>query len=86
MNFGLAQAQDYVLGLHDCCQVLADNPALGRNAEQLAPQLRRFEYRSDVVFYMEQGSGVFVIRVLGSSMDFKQHIKEKLRHFHIFKV
>lgn len=77
LNFGLAQAQEYVLGLHDCCQVLADNPALGRYADQLVPQLRRHEYRSDVVFYMEQGNGVFIIRVLGSSMDIKQHIKSK---------
>jgi toxin ParE1/3/4 len=40
-NFGLEQAQAYLLGLHDRFQLLVDNPGVGRSASQLAPKLRR---------------------------------------------
>ena len=42
LNFGLEQAQEYLLGLHERFQTLAQNPMHGRNADQLAPELRRF--------------------------------------------
>lgn len=55
LNFGLEQAQEYLLRLHRCFQTVAETPMVGRRAEQLAPQLRRFEYQSHVVFYVPEG-------------------------------
>ena len=72
-NFGLGQAQDYLNGLHQRFEELAERPALGRGADRLAPGLRRFPYQSHVVFYKPEDRGVLIVRVLHESMDVPRH-------------
>ena len=74
LNFGLKQAQNYLNGLHARFANLADHPALGSSADQLAPALRRYEYQSHVVFYKPAGDSVLIVRVLHESMDFPRHL------------
>jgi toxin ParE1/3/4 len=74
-EFGLEQARAYLLGLHQRFEMLAEQPELGRNAEELAPDLRRSEYRSHVVFYVPKTEGVRIVRVLHESMDVKRHLE-----------
>ncbi len=73
VNFGLTQAQDYLNGLHERFGNLSQQPSLGRKADQLAPQLRRYEYRSHVVFYVQESNGVVIVRVLHRNMDAPMH-------------
>lgn len=73
LNFGLEQAQEYLLGLHERFQTLAQNPMHGRKADQLAPELRRFDYQSHVVFYLPKHDGVRIVRVLHEGMDAPRH-------------
>ena len=73
MNFGLEQARDYLNGLHRRFGDLAEGPVLGRGVERLAPGLRRYPYRSHVVFYMSEDQGVLIVRVLHESMDAPRH-------------
>jgi len=80
LNFGLEQAQAYLLGLHERFQLLADNPGVGRRASQLAPELRRHEYQSHVIFYLPKEKGALIVRVLHSRMDAKRHFGETDRH------
>lgn len=80
LNFGLEQAQAYLLGLHERFQILADNPGVGRSAVQLAPELRRHEYQSHVVFYIPKEKGTLILRVLHSRMDAKRHFAETGEH------
>ena len=80
LNFGLEQAQAYLLGLHERFQILADNPGIGRNAAQLAPEIRCHEYQSHVVFYIPKKKGVLIVRVLHSRMDAKRHFGETDEH------
>ena len=75
LNFGLEQAQAYLLGLHKRFQHLADNPNFGRNADQLAPRLRRYDYQSHVVFYIPTEQGVLIVRVLHERMDPDRHFR-----------
>ena len=74
LNYGRAQAQDYLLGLHDQFQILADSKLFGRSAEQLAPNLRKLEYESDVIYYLPQDDGVFIVRVIGKWMNPQNHL------------
>lgn len=69
ITFGLAQARNYLVGLHDCFQMLADNPLYGRSTTELAANLRRLEYQSHIVFYKPKEQGVLIVRVLHQSMD-----------------
>ena len=73
LNFGLAQAQNYLNGLHERFGRLAQQPMLGRGGAQVAPNLRRYEYGSHVVFYVPQGEEVFIVRVLHERMDAPGH-------------
>jgi toxin ParE1/3/4 len=43
LNFGLEQAQSYLLGLHDRFQILTHSPMLGREANELVLGLRDIE-------------------------------------------
>jgi len=72
-QFGIKQARRYRDGLETCFQTLAENPRLGRSAEQLAPSLRRFEHQSHVVFYIPEDWGVLIVRVLHEKMDVPRH-------------
>lgn len=73
LNFGLTQAQSYLNGLHERFGILAQQPMLGRSASQVAPNLRRYEYRSHVVFYVPQEENVLIVRVLHENMDAPRH-------------
>ena len=77
-RFGIEQARRYRDGLKTCFIQLANNPAIGRKAEQLIRGLRRFEHQSHVVFYIGESESLLIVRVLHSSMDVP-------RHFHIIK-
>ena len=68
-TLGIEQARLYRDGLETCFRNLAANPRLGRSAQDLAPDLRRFEHRSHVVFYLQRDPGVLIVRILHASMD-----------------
>ncbi len=73
-QFGIEQARDYRDHLKVCFEQLADNRGLGRPAEQLSAGLRRFEYRSHIIFYQAVGSDVLIVRVLHYRMDVRRHL------------
>ena len=74
-TFGIEQSRRYRDGLNTCFQTLADNPILGRSATlPLAPELRRYEYQSHVVFYMPEVRDILIVRVLHKSMDAPRHL------------
>ncbi len=72
-RFGLEQSCRYRDDLKTCFGQLADNPALGRGAEQLMHGLQRFEHQSHVVFYISELENILIVRVLHSSMDVPRH-------------
>lgn len=72
-TFGLVKARQYLNGMRECLETLAENPALGRNAGELAPELKRFRYGSHVIFYLPEGASVLIVRILRQEADFKYH-------------
>ena len=74
LNFGLKQAREYLTGVHERFETLAESPLQGRSASELSPDLRRLEYESHVVFYVPMAKGVRIVRVLHQSMDMKRHL------------
>ncbi|MCP9237904.1 type II toxin-antitoxin system RelE/ParE family toxin [Lewinella sp. JB7] len=70
--FGLSQAQDYMLQLHDLFETLADGPELGRDASRYAPNLLRLNFKAHAVFYLPIEAGILIVRVLGQRMDLEQ--------------
>jgi toxin ParE1/3/4 len=72
-TFGIKQARRYRDGLKTSFQMLADHPERGRGAEDLAPKLRRWNYKSHVIFYTPSEQGALIVRVLHQRMDFVRH-------------
>lgn len=67
-TWGENQAIRYIDDLETCCQMLADNPALGRKCDDIRPGLRRMECGRHVVFYRQEAGGILVSRLLHQRM------------------
>ncbi len=67
-KWGKAQAIRYIGELELCCQMLADNPALGRTCDEVRPGLRRHEHGRHVVFYRQRRGGILISRILHQRM------------------
>ena len=67
-TWGEEQAVRYIDGLEACCQMLADNPELGRACDDIRPGLRRMEHGRHVVFYRQAAAGILVSRILQQRM------------------
>jgi toxin ParE1/3/4 len=63
-TFGLAQAEAYRDGMIQCFELLADNPRLGRKADQFSSGARRHEHARHVIFYEERPDGVLIIGII----------------------
>ena len=75
LNFGLTQAQTYIMGLYERFEPLADGPKIGRSAAEFISNLRRVEYHANVIFYLPDiPDGILIVRVLRKEMDFTRHL------------
>jgi toxin ParE1/3/4 len=72
-TWGEGQTIRYIDDLEACCQMLADNPALGRVSDDVRPGLRRMEHGRHVVFYRESAGGILVSRILHQRMLPERH-------------
>jgi len=68
LTWGEDQTSRYIDDLEGCCQMLADNPRLGRVCDDVRPGLRRMERGKHVVFYREDAGGILVSRILHQRM------------------
>jgi toxin ParE1/3/4 len=75
-TWGKAQAIRYLGEMEKCCQMLADNPALGRLCDDIRPGLHRLEHGKHVVFYRREPLGILVTRILHQRMLPERHAIE----------
>jgi len=75
-TWGEAQTVRYLDALEACCQMLADNPTLGRSCDGVRGGLRRMESEQHVVFYREQPEGILVCRILHRRMLAERHVMD----------
>lgn len=71
------QADKYYFELIDCFQFLADNPTFGRNYEEIDEELFGYLINKHIVFFQKiTREEILVIRILHTSTDLKNRIKE----------
>jgi toxin ParE1/3/4 len=70
LMFGPRQTDIYMAGLDRALQNLAENPGIGRRANDLKRGLFRFRYQSHMVFYTVESGQLVIQRVLHARMDF----------------
>ncbi|HVY87881.1 MAG TPA: type II toxin-antitoxin system RelE/ParE family toxin [Hyphomonadaceae bacterium] len=64
-TFGLRQAQDYLLGLHETFEMLARFPEVGRPFREF----RRHEHGSHIIFYEIEDGAVIIVDVVRQGRD-----------------
>ena len=67
-TWGEDQVIRYIGELERCCQMLADNPALGRSCDYVRLGLRCMEQGKHVIFYRQEPGGILISRVLHQRM------------------
>lgn len=67
-RWGAAQTHNYIDDLA-LAQILAANPLLGTERDELSQGLRSFPYQNHLLFYMLQKDGIAIVRVLHTSVD-----------------
>jgi len=70
-----AQAERYLMGLRDALALLMDQPELGRRRNDLHPGLMVAKYSKHLIFYLREGWGIDVVRVLHGSQDVGEHFE-----------
>ncbi|BDW97639.1 plasmid stabilization protein ParE [Thalassospira tepidiphila] len=73
-SFGEEQAIAYFLSLRDCLNNLASSPHIGRDVSFLHPGMHCHHHKRHMVYYLIEGDGVLVVRVLHDAMDAHLHI------------
>ncbi len=63
-SFGVRKAEEYRDGMVRCLALLAENPRLGRPAEEVGPGTRRHEHAQHVIFYNELPDGLLITAIV----------------------
>lgn len=74
--FGLTTAREYVSGMYEKLELLADNQSWGSDYSRIKPGLLRYEYRSRSIYYQSQGVDILIVRVLGNKQDPVRHLEK----------
>jgi len=73
-QFSPTQADSYLNSLDEIFLHLASYPRVGRHMGPGYPDYFRYEHASHVIFYQQQSTGIFIVRVLHNSMDPERHL------------
>jgi toxin ParE1/3/4 len=65
----LDQADAWVDRLDEQLQLLATQPLMGRQRDELAPRVRSLPFGRYIIFYVPLDDGIDVVRVLHSARD-----------------
>lgn len=71
------QADKYYQELINSCKIIADNPSIGRKYSEIDLGILGYLINKHIIFYrLLKANEIEVIRILHSSMDLKNRIKE----------
>lgn len=74
-KWGKRQRDKYLKQLDDAFKLLARQPEIGRDADDIKPAYKKFNQGSHIIFYRTgTESKIVVIRILHNSMDVEQHL------------
>ena len=74
--WGELQTLCYLNALEECCEILAENPAVGRAADDVRRGLCRHEHGKHVIFYRAEAKGILMSRILHQRMLPERHAPE----------
>jgi toxin ParE1/3/4 len=79
LAFGRRQAERYVDELFELFDLIAANPRIGPQTDEVSGGLRLCTLHSHRVFYELNGCEVLILRVLHASSDWPSHLRKTFR-------
>ena len=76
-HFGTTQAIQYLVGLNNHFESIANNPHIGKDRGEIRDGLFSFPYNSHIIFYRKLKSYVRIVRVLYGGRDFVKVLSQK---------
>ena len=74
-KWGKRQRDKYLKQLDDAFKLLARQPDIGREAEDIKPGYKKFSHGNHIIFYRAgTESKIVVIRILHNSMEVDRHL------------
>ena len=73
-RWGIDQAEAYIRLIQHAIETVADDSRKGRPCDEVRVGYRTYPVGSHMIMYREEDSGIDVVRVLHSRMNFEQHI------------
>jgi len=73
-RWGRSQTSIYIDSIEARCQMLADNPSIGKGCDDIANELMRHPIGSHVIYYIRQGQDISIIRILYKRMLPSKHL------------
>jgi toxin ParE1/3/4 len=73
-NWGKAQLMDYIGGLLDSFDRIAENPNIGKRVQGIPARFLRYHYRAHFIFYVRHDNDLHIIRILHQNMDIARHL------------
>ena len=73
-HWGIERAEAYLLSLGETMKLLANQPGIGRNIDDIRKGYFSFPAASHVFVYRSQPDTVEIVRILHKSMDVERHL------------
>jgi toxin ParE1/3/4 len=67
-HWGKSQTKTYITDIRKSCQLLADNPGIGRKCDNIAAGVLSHPVKSHIIYYFYQGSYMTILRILHKRM------------------
>lgn len=68
------QAEGYITEIREAIERIASNPERGRRCDEIREGFRRYSVGSHLIFFVESGRAIDVIRILHQRMDPTRHM------------
>ncbi len=76
-TFGVASAESYAAAITRTVHLITSQPKMARLRKEFSPPVRVHHWRSHYIVYVENPTGIVVIRVLHHTSDLLRHLAEE---------
>ncbi len=73
-HWGVEQAEAYLLSLGETMKLLANQPGLGRNMDDIRQGYFKFPAASHIFIFRSQPGAIEIVRILHKSMDVERNL------------
>lgn len=74
VKWGEKQAEKYLTNLKEYVIAFSENPFNGKDVSYMGTEFRMFAFKSHYIFYLTREDDILIVRLLGQSMDYLQHL------------